>query len=128
MRSFLPDHLKFVHGVQADEKHAPIYEPGTGRNPQKREEALCRVNDGEKQSGRPLRKRNTVKTAQTGLNAPLTPLQQKLRARTKAIFESGRFRIWLAERSSRGPSVLGGVKPGRVVVLSGGLPSLGKRR
>ena len=124
MRSFLADHLRYVHGVQTDVVQTRVYEPGSGRGPRKKKETIPQANATEAKPKRPRIRLNTAQSQQK----ELSPLQQKMRARTKAIFESGRFRVWLSERSSRGGgSFLGGVKPVHVVILRSGLPSLGKR-
>ncbi len=118
MRSFLTDHLRYVHGVPTGVSQTAVYEPGSGRGPMKKREKVAHAEPATRRL-----KRLTKNPKQD-----LSPLQQRMRARTKAIFEQGWFRVWIAERPSSGSSFLGGVKPAHVTVLRGGLPSLGKRR
>ena len=118
MRSFLTDHLRYVHGVSTGVDQTTVYEPGSGRGPKiKREKPSHATAATSKQ-------KRLTKTQKE----ELTPLQRRLRARTNAVFEPGWFRIWLADRPSSGSSFLGGVKPAHVAILRGGLPSLGKRK
>lgn len=140
MRSFWAEHMKHVH-PDTHVRHtnaspvAAIQQNGEHLVPVRRikkHKLLCSKEASyERKKMRAQKKMQKLAEAMARAESEPSPIQRKMRARTFAIFEGGRFRLNLSESAvqpSRGKSMFGGIKPSHAHVVGGGLPGLGKRR